>query len=164
MIEFRQNTLLELYNEGLPEIIQNHWDEVGVNKEKCPLSVDWQKYSDIEKTGMLWLMGARKDEKLVGYVSFIILPHLHYSTTLHAVNDAIYINSNCRGLGIKLIKEAEKALAKETAQRGYPYIRIIYHTKLHVENTRGTLSRVFEHLGYNAFETTLDKVVESWVQ
>jgi GNAT superfamily N-acetyltransferase len=99
---------------------------------------------------------ARRGEKMVGYSSYMVLPHLHYSKTLHAMNDAIFVMPKERGAGIGLIRAAERALA-EIARPGY--VRIIYHAKLHVESERGTLARVFERLGYSAFETSHDKVV-----
>jgi GNAT superfamily N-acetyltransferase len=155
---FRWESLAALRDEGLAEIIAKHWDEVGVHKDDVPLAIDWERYHKLEKDGILRLMAARRAEKLVGYASFLVLPHLHYSTTLHAMNDAIYVDPSVRGIGIKLIRAAEKLLAELARPRP---VRILYHAKLHVEEERGTLARVFEALGYKAFETSHDKVVRA---
>lgn len=145
-----------LLDDGLAEIVAKHWNEVGVHMADVPLAVDWDRYYRLEADGILKLMAARRGEELVGYASYLVMPHLHYSTTLHAMNDAIFVDPSVRGLGIKLIRAAEKGLAELARPRP---IRILYHAKLHVEKERGTLARVFEALGYKAFETSHDKVV-----
>lgn len=147
-----------LLDDGLADIVARHWAEVGMHKEDVPLAVDWERYYRLEADGILKLMAARQDDRLVGYASFLVMPHMHYSTTLHAMNDAIYVDPDVRGVGIKLIRAAEKALAE--LARPKP-VRILYHAKLHVEKERGTLARVFEALGYKAFETSHDKVVRA---
>lgn len=156
-ITFEWSPLAEALDEGLEAIVRAHWDEVGVHKDTVPLACDWDKYQELEDKDILKLMLARRGEKLVGYASYLVLPHLHYCTTLHASNDAIYVDPEERGLGIRLIRAAEKALVKFAAPH---YIRILYHAKKHVEAERGTLSRVFEKLGYVAFETSHDKVLK----
>jgi GNAT superfamily N-acetyltransferase len=148
--------LAALLDDGLHAIVEKHWHEVGVHKEDVPLAVDYDKYRALEAQGILKLMAARQGERLVGYASFIVMPHLHYSRTLHALNDAIFVDPSVRGAGIRLIREAERGLA-EMARPGC--VRIVYHVKEHVEAARGTLGGVFRHLGYGAFETSYDKVV-----
>lgn len=155
---FAWESLSGMLDEGLADIIAKHWDEVGVHKDAVPLAIDWERYHKLEAEGILRLMAARRDGNLVGYASYFVLPHIHYSTTQHAMNDGIYIDPAVRGVGIRLIRAAEKALAQ--IARPKP-IRIMYHAKFHVEKERGTLSRVFEALGYKAFETSHDKIVRA---
>jgi len=150
--------LAALLDDGLHAIVEKHWHEVGVHKEDVPLSVDYEKYRTLEAQGILKLISARQGDRLVGYASFLVLPHLHYSRTLHALNDAIFVDPAVRGAGIKLIREAERGLA-DMARPGS--VRIVYHVKHAVEAERGTLGPVFERLGYRAFETCFDRVVRS---
>lgn len=157
-LTFGWEPLAVLLEDGLAAIVCAHWDEVAVHPDKMPLAVDWDKYQDLEDKGILKVMGARRGDKLIGYSSFMVMPHLHYSTTLHAANDAIYVDPAERGVGIKLIRESERALA-ELAKPGW--CRILYHAKFHVEAGRGTLAKVFDKLGYNGFETVHDKMVKS---
>jgi GNAT superfamily N-acetyltransferase len=157
-VAFAWEPLARMMEAGLPAIVAAHWEEVGIHKDDVPLAVDWKKYQQIEAGGILKIMSARRDGRLVGYASYLVLPHLHYSTTLHAMNDAIYVDAAERGTGIRLIKAAERGLA-EMAAPGV--CRIVYHAKLHVEAERGTLARVFDRLGYRAFETTHDKIVRA---
>lgn len=148
-----------LLDDGLAECVERHWREVGVHMDDVPLACDWDKYEDLERKGILRVIAARRGSELVGYASFMVMPHLHYSTTLHAMNDAIWVQPERRGIGIGLIKAAERALREVAKERGYDRVRVLYRAKLHVEAERGTLGPVFERLGYRAFETEYDKIV-----
>ena len=149
-----------LLDEGLAAIVEAHWREVGVHKDEVPLDVDWAGYQLDEDLGLLKLLAARRSDKLIGYASYYVRPHRHYKSTLHAGNDAIFVLPEERGAGIALIRAAETMLA-QLAWPTYPYIRILYHAKMALEADRGTYAKVFERLGYSAFETTHDKVVKA---
>lgn len=156
-LTFEWEPLAGLLDEGLAAMItEQHWPEVGVHKDQVPVAIDWDKYQKMEDDGLLYLMSARRGADLIGYASYFVMPHMHYCTTLHALNDAIFVLPGHRGAGVRLIMAAERALAQVAAPN---WIRIIYHAKLHVEVERGTLARVFDRLGYKAFETNHDKVV-----
>lgn len=156
-ITFEWSPLAEALDGGLEAIVKAHWDEVGVHKDTVPLACDWDKYQELEDKDVLKLMLARRGDRTVGYASYLVFPHLHYCTTLHAMNDAIYVDPEERGLGIRLIRAAERALVELATPN---YIRILYHAKKHIEADRGTLSKMFEKLGYAAFETSHDKVLK----
>lgn len=156
-LTFAWEPLAGLLDEGLAAMITGqHWSEVGVHKDQVPVAIDWTKYQKMEDDGLLYLMSARRGETLIGYASYFVMPHLHYCTTLHALNDAIFVVPGQRGAGVRLIQAAERALALVAAPN---WIRILYHAKLEVAAERGTFARVFEHLGYKAFETCHDKLV-----
>jgi GNAT superfamily N-acetyltransferase len=152
-------SLQNLLDAGLADMVRAHWEEVAVYKAEMPLSVDWDRYRIMEQQGLLKLVGARAASgRLLAYASFVVMPHLHYSETLHAGNDAIYVDPTMRGLGIRFIRETERLLADFAAPN---WIRILYRAKFHVAADRGTFSRVYEHLGYVPMETTLDKLVRA---
>lgn len=156
--EFRWTSLEEACDAGLPAIVKRHWDEVGIHKADVPLDVDWARYARLEDDGTLKLMGAWRGETMLGYASFIVMPNLHYQSTLHAINDAIYVDTAYRGVGVRLIRANEKALAELGGGRP---VRIVYHVKEHIEQDRGTLGPVFIRMGYGKFESCFDKVVRS---
>lgn len=157
--EYAWEPLAALLDDGLEAmIVQNHWPEVGVHKDIVSVAIDWPKYRRLEADNILYVMGVRRGGELVGYASYTVMPHLHYSTTLHAMNDAIFVQPEVRGAGIGLIRAAERALARVASPN---WIRIIYHAKLEVAAERGTFARVFERLGYKAFETSHDKLVRA---
>lgn len=145
-----------LLDDGLAAVVEKHWQEVRMHADRMPLAVNWAKYRDLERLGILKVMAARQDDRLVGYASFMVMPHLHYAETIHAMNDAIYVDTEVRGVGIGLIRACEKALAELGEGQ---WVRILYHAKIHVEQERGGFGRVFNALGYQAFETTHDKLV-----
>lgn len=154
--EFRWASLAEAVDAGLPAMVKRHWDEVGVHKEDVPVDVDWAGYADLEDRGILRLMTAWRGDVLVGYASFLVMPHLHYKSTLHALNDAVFVEPGHRGVGVQMIAKAEEALALVAAPG---CVRITYHVKHHVEADRGTFATVFARRGYQPFETVYDKVV-----
>lgn len=148
--------LASLLDDGMADLVREHWEEVGVHKDEMPLAVDWDKYQRLEDEGMLRVLGARRGKRLVGYNSFMVMPHIHYSGTMHALGDAIFVTTPARrsGVGVRLIQVAERLLA-EIARPGY--VRIVYHDKAHLELLGPTLRK----LGYGAIETVYDKVVRA---
>lgn len=180
-LAFAWEPLAALLDDGLDAMVKGHWREVGVHQDAMPVDVDWEKYHDLERSGALRLMGARQDAELVGYSSFIVVPHLHYVTTRHALNDAIYVVPKARGeIGVRLVVEAERALVAEGVRR------IVYHAKEHIrlgtgdsldmietlveleaeygikipqDATGDTVGAVLEALGYASFEICYDKMV-----
>jgi GNAT superfamily N-acetyltransferase len=157
-VEIAFEPLSSLLDAGLAAIVERHWQEVGLHKDKMPLDVDWEKYHVLEDQGFLRLISARAGDLLVGYASFLVLPHLHYAQTLHALNDAIYVAPEYRGVGVRLIRAAEKMLAEAYVPRR---VRIVYHLKTAVEADRGTFLPLYRRMGYTEFETCVDKMVQA---
>jgi GNAT superfamily N-acetyltransferase len=144
-----------LRDDGLEDLIVAHHAEVGLHKEVMPLAVDWEQYHKLETLGMLKLAAARAGEALVGYASWLWLPHLHYAETIHASNDAVYMRPEWRGAGVRLMRECEQRLTADAVPKP---VRILYHIKLDVEAARGTIGRVLERRGFKAFETCYDRI------
>lgn len=112
-------------NEDIKELIKLHYDEIAVNKEDIPLDPDWDRYKLLDDKGLIMIITARDEGKLVGYSIFFISNHLHYKSTVYANNDLLYLHPDYRkGLtGIKLIKTSEIYLK----QRGVA--KIMWHIK-----------------------------------
>lgn len=147
-----------LLDEGLEDLVTAHHAEVGLHKGDMPLAVDWEKYHELERLGMLKLASARAGDSLVGYASWLVMPHLHYCETPHALNDAIFVHYEWRGSGVRLMRECERRLAADAAPKA---VRIVYHIKKAIEADRGTVGRVLDRMGYRAFETAWDKMVRA---
>lgn len=124
--------LAELLEDGLAARVEAHWQEVGRNKDLIPWSVDWAKYQALEDQSVLRILAARSPAgKLLGYNAFFVQPHLHYSTTRFAINDAIYLTPGERGstgIGVRLILEAERGLKPQDGS----VVKIVYHAKTYV--------------------------------
>lgn len=135
--------------EELKELFPLHYEELCVTKD-FPLAPDYDAYKRLADCGMLRCVTVRADEELVGYIIFIIQPHLHYMTCKTAFEDIYYIRPDFRKgrVGIRLFKYAEEVL------KGIGVNRVIMHTKIHMDN-----SKLFEYLGYKWTDKLFTKIL-----
>jgi len=143
----------EDWSDALPELVQHwphHWEEVATHKDKIPLDPNHVEYERLNRSGQLHLTVARHQGQMVGYLSAIVRPHLHYAHSLSAFYDLYYLAPNYRrGLnGVKLFKEAERALKARGVQR------LFTGTKLSKD-----ASRIFERM--NWLET--ERLFVKWI-
>lgn len=110
-ITYQQEFLATVEDEVKP-LLNSHWEEIALNKDKIKLNPDWEAYEALEHQGKLKIFTARDDGQLVGYFVVIVGTNLHYKDHLFASNDIIYLSPNHRKgfTGIKLVKFAEKCL------------------------------------------------------
>ena len=110
-VKYQQEFLSSVRGEIEP-LLNSHWEEIALNKEKIKLNPDWDAYQSFEDQGKLKIFTARDDGQLVGYFVVIVGTNIHYKDHLFASNDIIYLSPNHRKgfTGIKLIKFAEKCL------------------------------------------------------
>lgn len=115
MITFQVEKFSDCYLEAIPLLIQ-HYEEVATHKKGKPLDPDHGRYQMLENEGMLRIFTARDDGKLVGYFVSMVMPHLHYSSTIYAMNDILYIDPAYRGttLAYRMFKGAMKDLKENT--------------------------------------------------
>lgn len=148
--------LAGLLDDGLADLVFAHHAEVGVHQREMPLECDWDKYQTLEDQSILRTLAARLAGKLIGYNSFMVLPHLHYRSTPHAMGDAIYVTKRYRhtGAGIALIERAERDLADLVKPQ---LCRIIYHDKAFLE----FLGPVLKKRGYVHQENIWDKMARA---
>lgn len=135
----------------LQAIIDGHWRETGDDHAHVPLSMDWDKYRSLERMAMFKALIARRDSVLVGYVGFFITPHMMYSKTVHALCDSIYVRPEHRGVGILLVREAQKKLTELVGNKTF---RIIYNAPAGSE-----FAQILSRFGYPVRETTHVKLV-----
>jgi hypothetical protein len=101
--------------EELKPILQAHWEEIALYKDKIPLDPDYDKYLELNESGAIRVVTARDGEKLIGYFISTIQPHLHYQQDIYAINDILYLDETYRGsdtaLGLFMFAEEDlKAL------------------------------------------------------
>ena len=132
----------------MEKIFPEHYEELCVTKE-YPYEPNYEAYRNLANAGMLRTITCRADGELVGYIIFIIAPHLHYKSCITASEDVYFIKKEYRRgrVGIRLFQYAEQVLK----DRGIN--RIILHTKVHLDN-----SRLFEYLGYKNSDKIFTKV------
>jgi len=138
-----------LFIEELKELFPAHYDELCVTKD-FPLQPDYEAYKRLSQAGMLRCINCRIDKEIVGYIVFIIHPHLHYMSCMTAFEDIYFIKKEYRKgrVGIKLFQYAESVL------KGIGVNRIIMHTKVHLDH-----SRLFEYLGYKHTDKLFTKIL-----
>lgn len=113
-IKYQQEFLATVKDEIVP-LLNSHWEEIALNKDKIKLNPDWDAYDSLEQVDKLKIFTARDDNKLVGYFVVIVGVNIHYKDHLFASNDIIYLSPEHRKgfTGIRLIKFAEKCLKQD---------------------------------------------------
>jgi GNAT superfamily N-acetyltransferase len=141
-IAYRVETIDEVLDDMRP-LWDLHWDEIALDKEKVPLNPDVATFRTLEEAGLLLIITARDDGRLVGYHVSIVRPHLHYKHSLTAYADMYFLHPDYRGgmAGVKLFKYLEQEL------RELGVDRIYQGTKMHKD-----VGRLFERLGYKETE------------
>lgn len=133
----------------LEKIFPEHYDELCVTKDFV-LEPDYDAYRRMFSAGMLRTFTCRCDNELIGYIIFIIQPHLHYKSCNTAFEDVYYLKKEFRKgrIGIQLFKYAEDVLKQIGVNR------IIMHTKIHMDN-----SKLFDYLGYKHTDKLYTKLL-----
>ena len=113
-MKYQQEFLPTVENDIRP-LIQKHWEDIALNKDKIKLNPDWDAYYVLEQAGVLKIFTAREGDLLVGYFVVIIQYNMHYKDHLFASNDIIFLHPDYRKgrTGIKLIQFAEKCLKED---------------------------------------------------
>lgn len=98
--------------EEIKPILLEHWREVAWHKDKIPYAPDWEKYEAMADAGILHIVTARDDGKLIGYYVSMIMPGLHYKHTTFGTNDVLFVDPEYRGgrTAYGMFKFAFKAL------------------------------------------------------
>src|SRR5262249_9774027 len=90
---------VENWLEVLPEmreLFDAHWKEVALDHDKIKLEPDYLAYEGMARFGLLHLVTARAEGKIVGYHLSFIHPHLHYKSSLTCFTDVFYLHEDYR--------------------------------------------------------------------
>ena len=148
-ITYQQESLATC-KEDAQHLLEQHWEEIALNKEYIKLNPDWDAYYDLEDVGALKIFTARDDNKLIGYFVVLCRKHLHYVDHVFAFNDILYLRVDYRkGLtGAKLMKFAEKCLKEDGVSV------MVVNTKRHKP-----FDSLLEWLGYKHAENIYTKLL-----
>lgn len=152
MIVFATERWADIYPE-LSLLLVQHWREIASHHDRIPLDVAYHRYLALCEAGVLHVLSAREDGKLVGYHVAIVSGHLHYQGTLHCITDVYYLAPEHRraATGIQLFRELERLMKA----RGV--VKMFTGTKLHTHD--GKTGRLFEFLGYTHTENLYMKLI-----
>lgn len=111
MIAFQKELAANIRDE-IAGLLEEHYEELTLNKSIVKLNPNWDKYLALESSNNLQVFTARKNGLLVGYSVFFLDYHIHYVDLLVAVNDLIFMRAEERQgtVGIRLIKYSEEQL------------------------------------------------------
>lgn len=106
---------------ALRDLWTEHYNEFSpVHLGKLPMGPDEQSYKAMSDAGMLEVVVARKEGKMIGYCLILIKRHLHYDA-LTAFEDSYFITKSERrgGTGTALIQKAREVARARGCRLGY---------------------------------------------
>lgn len=120
------------------DVVRQHYDQTAQFKEVQELDPDWEAYDRIEQAGKLWVMTAREDGRIVGYIIMLLSMDMHYRNLRRATEDVHFmIPEDRKGLiGYKMLSQTVNAMREKGVQT------VTFRTK--ASDSHGVL---FERLG-----------------
>ena len=111
MIEYAVEKL-DTCLEEIEPLLREHYHEIAWYKDKIPYDPDFERYQTIEDAGILHIVTARDEGKLIGYFVSLISYGMHYMSTKYAVNDVLFLHPDYRNgmTAYKMFKYAFKVL------------------------------------------------------
>jgi GNAT superfamily N-acetyltransferase len=149
VLKFYIETLSDCKDDA-SELLQLHWEQIALNKDKIKLNPDWETYQSLEDQGKVKIFTAREGSTLVGYFVVFLQRNLHYKDHVFAVNDIIFLHPDYRkGLaGMKIIKFAEKHL------KDWGVSVLVMNTKTHAP-----FGPLLSRVGFNHSEELYTKYI-----
>jgi GNAT superfamily N-acetyltransferase len=144
-VTYQRECIASVRASGIEQLFELHWQEIA-HYPDIPLKVNWDAYLASENYGGLRVYTARVGGVLVGYACYFVREHAHYSDSLNAVQDVVFVHSSYRKgrVGLNLIRYADEQLAIDGVQV------VCQHVKL----AHPQLGTLLEHLGYECVERT----------
>jgi len=141
----RENVTKELCEELKP-LLEQHYEEIAHYKD-IELNPAWDEYLRIDQFGLLRVYTVRNDDNtLIGYSIYFVKHNLHYSKSLQAVQDILFIEKKHRGRGARFLMWCDNELKKEG-------VEVVYH---HVK-IKHNFGPLLERLGYTLVDLIYGK-------
>ena len=157
-ISFATEKFMDVIDEIKPLLLK-HWEEIEGHRDIIKLNPDYDKYHTLEKSGMLHIVTARYDGKLIGYSISFVVPHLHYPDCLMSLNDIVYLSPEYRKgrNAIQLFEYAEEEL------------KFLGVMKVHYDvSIKRDFGPVLQSIGYtlisHTYEKLINREVNTWPQ
>lgn len=110
-----EENLTDSLIEEVRPLLEAHYREIAWRQDVIPLDIDVERYKELWEKGHVLVIAAReKDLTLVGYNVYLINQHLHYKSTVYAMNDVLYVTPGRRGysIALKMLHVAETILKR----------------------------------------------------
>jgi len=142
---------LSYFRPGCEKILEDHYQEIAIQKHAQKLDPDWDEYERMEKLGRVWILAARHKGRLVGYVVMLITKSLHYRSLTVALEDIHYLAPEYRkGLtGYKMLAIADREMKKAGIKK------CVFRTKMFKNH-----GKLFERLGYEPEDEVWSRILE----
>lgn len=123
-IRYARETVATVIDEIQP-LLRAHWAEIAQYPD-IPLSPDFDCYKHLEAHGQLRIYTARHSSyALIGYAIYTVSPALHYSNSIQAKQDVLFLQPEHRAgrIGWKLIAFADELLRQDGVQVVYQHVK-----------------------------------------
>lgn len=150
MVAFARERLLDVMDEVEP-LLQEHYNEIALHKDRIKLAPDWNEYMLMEERGGLVIFTARNEQKaLIGYSAFFVYWHPHYRDTKVASNDVLFLRKEHRKgtTGIRLIRYCEEWL------REMQIDKLVWHVK-----QSNDFTPILKRMGYGVEDIMVGKIL-----
>ena len=138
---FSRESVAEVLSEIKPLLAQ-HYREIA-HFQDIPLVPDYDRYRLLEEGGRLRIFTARVERQLAGYAIYGVEHSLHYSTSIQAMQDILYLDPAYRRgrIGWRLIEFADERLRAEGVQV------VLQHVK-----AKHNFGPLLERIGYQLID------------
>jgi len=120
-MQYQRETVRDTYEEAKPLLVE-HYLEIA-HYQDIPLEPDYASYASLEDAGITRVYTARNEGELIGYAVFFVRKNIHYSSSLQAIQDIIYIHPKYRGQGGRFIVWCDAQLKAEGVQVVYHHVK-----------------------------------------
>ena len=132
------------------QMVVDHWNEVGSHREILSLNPNHDKYRALERAGVLSILAARDDGRLIGYLFLLVMRHMRDQDAVVGQHDAFYVIPEYRRhmVGPRLLVSALKIFDNSG-------VNIVLFT----EKAWRKSGRMLAKLGFKEFEMVYSKVI-----
>lgn len=135
-LAFNRESAQVVLEEGI-DLLKEHYREIA-HYQDIEFNPNVEQYLKLDELGFLRIYTARTNaNQLVGYAVFFVRHNLHYSGSLQAVQDVLFISKNHRGRGRSFIQWCDEQLKLEHVQVSYHHIK-----------ARHNFGAMLERIGY----------------
>lgn len=136
-VVFRVENIAVIRDEAMA-VVARHYDEIAQFKQVQELDPDWPAYERAEQAGKLWVMTARREGAIVGYIIMILSYDMHYRKMFRATEDVHFLIPEYRRglLGYRMLALTKKEMVAKGCKT------ITFRTKADADH-----GKLFERLG-----------------
>jgi len=127
--------------EAIKPLIESYWEEVDERREDTSGNIDYSIYLRLEELDLAFLVTAKEEEELIGFIVYIVSPCTHTSV-LKTTAEILFVKEEYRGgsIAAKMVEKLEECAPKDsyiffTLKTEFPHNKLISSLGYsHVEN------------------------------